>query len=107
MKYQEPSNSSFECEVLKAIYERRIELPDSAQELIPEANCKPDFLYKKEKIAIFCDGLVHDSTEQQQRDCIKRQELIDIGYEVMELKYKGNCTLKLCLTFGTYEFNAQ
>jgi superfamily II DNA/RNA helicase/very-short-patch-repair endonuclease len=92
-KYQElweqtDSNSSFEREVLKEIYERGIKLPDSAQELISEANCKPDFLYKKYKVAIFCDGSVHDFSEQQQRDRIKRQDLRDLGYEIIELNYK-------------------
>lgn len=81
-------NSSFEREVLKAIYQRGIKLPDSAQELISEANCKPDFLYKKYRVAIFCDGSVHDSPEQQQRDRIKRDNLQWCGYTVVELNYQ-------------------
>lgn len=60
---QTDPNSSFEREVLQQIYEKGIKLPDLAQELIPEANCKPDFLYKKYKVAVFCDGSVHDSLE--------------------------------------------
>ena len=85
---QTDPNSSFELEVLKEIYQRRIKLPDSAQELIPEANCKPDFLYKKYRIAIFCDGSVHDSPEQQQRDRTKRENLQWSGYQIIELNYK-------------------
>jgi very-short-patch-repair endonuclease len=86
---QTDPNSEFERIVLKAIYEQGIKLPDSAQELMPEANCKPDFIYKKAKIAIFCDGSVHDSEEQRQRDRILRENLEwNCGYQVIELNYK-------------------
>ncbi|MGB5715236.1 MAG: Zn-binding domain-containing protein, partial [Waterburya sp.] len=85
---QTDPNSSFEREILQQIYEKGIKLPDLAQELILEANCKPDFLYKKYKVAIFCDGSVHDSPEQQQRDSIKRDNLQWSGYTVVELNYK-------------------
>jgi very-short-patch-repair endonuclease len=92
---QTDPNSEFERVVLKAIYEQGIKLPDSAQELIPEANCKPDFIYKKARIAIFCDGSVHDSPEQQQRDHLKRENLHDCGYEFIELNYRQNWRAQL------------
>ena len=94
---QTDPNSSFELEVLQQIYEKGIKLPDSAQELIPEANCKPDFLYKDYKVAIFCDGSVHDSSEQQQRDRIKRDNLQWSGYQIIELNYQQNWQAKLDL----------
>ena len=88
---QTDPNSEFERVVLKAIYEQGIKLPDSAQELIPEAKCKPDFIYKKAKIAIFCDGSVHNSPEQQQRDHIQRENLEwNCGYQIVKLDYKKN-----------------
>lgn len=88
LKQTDP-NSEFERVVLKAIYEQGIKLPDSAQELIPEANCKPDFVYRKARIAIFCDGSVHDFPEQQQRDLVKRQNLEwNCGYQIIELNYQ-------------------
>ncbi|RMF22159.1 MAG: DUF1998 domain-containing protein, partial [Cyanobacteria bacterium J083] len=93
---QTDPNSEFERIVLKAIYEQGIKLPDSAQELIPEANCKPDFLYKKDRIAIFCDGSVHDSPEQQKRDRIKRENLEwNYGYQVFEFNYKQDWRSKI------------
>ena len=93
---QTDPNSEFERVVLKAIYEQGIKLPDSAQELIPEANCKPDFIYKKAKIAIFCDGSVHDSEEQQQRDRIQRENIEwNCGYQIIELNYKQDWRLLL------------
>ncbi|MGB5711141.1 MAG: helicase-related protein, partial [Waterburya sp.] len=95
LKQTDP-NSEFERVVLKAIYEQRIKLPDSAQELIPEANCKPDFIYKKAKIAIFCDGSVHDSPEQKQRDRIQRENLFwHCSYQVIELNYQEDWQSKL------------
>lgn len=95
LREQSDPNSSFEREVLQEIYKKGIKLPDSAQELIPEANCKPDFLYKKYRLAIFCDGSVHDAPEQQQRDRIKRQELRDLGYEIIELNYQQDWKSRL------------
>ncbi|BBD63222.1 DEAD/DEAH box helicase domain-containing protein (plasmid) [Nostoc sp. HK-01] len=73
---QTDPNSDFERVVLQEIYQRGYKLPDAAQELIPEANCKPDFIYKEEAIAIFCDGSVHDSPDKQKQDKIKRDNLI-------------------------------
>ena len=82
--------------VLKAIYEQGIKLPDSAQELIAETNCKPDFVYKKAKIAIFCDGSVHDSEEQQQRDRIQRDDLLYItGYMPVSISYQKDLLTQL------------
>ncbi len=93
---QTDPNSSFEREVLKEIYERGIKLPDSAQELISEANCKPDFLYKKYRLAIFCDGSVHDSPEQKQRDHFKRENLESVsGYFPISIDYQKNLQSQL------------
>lgn len=96
MLEQTDLNSEFERVVLNAIYEQGIKLPDSAQELIPEANCKPDFIYKKAKIAIFCDGSVHDSPEQQQRDRIQRENLESVnGYLPISINYQKDLQAQL------------
>lgn len=68
-------NSELERRVLEAIYHSDCPLPDSAQELLVEANCKPDFIYHQAKIAVFCDGSVHDSRHRQQRDERVRKDL--------------------------------
>lgn len=84
---QTDPNSEFERVVLSTIYEQGIRLPDTAQELIPEANCKPDFLYKKTKVALFCDGSVHDSPMQREQDRVIRENLQhNSGYEVISCK---------------------
>jgi ATP-dependent helicase YprA (DUF1998 family)/very-short-patch-repair endonuclease len=100
-KYQElftqtDANSDFEREVLQEIYQRGYKLPDTAQELIPEANCKPDFIYKDEKTAIFCDGSVHNSPEQKKQDQIERDNLrYNAGYQILTLRYDENWREKL------------
>lgn len=84
---QTDPNSEFERLVLTEIYERGLKLPDAAQELVTEANSKPDFVYNREKIVIFCDGSIHDHPEQQQQDWISRANLEDWGYYVSTLRY--------------------
>jgi hypothetical protein len=68
-------NSPLERQVLDFLYNSGMRLPDQAQHFIPEANCKPDFVYPQPAIAIFCDGSVHDSPGQQQLDRILRDNL--------------------------------
>jgi ATP-dependent helicase YprA (DUF1998 family) len=93
---QTDPNSAFEREVLKEMYQQGLKLPDTAQEFIPEANCKPDFLYKSAKIAIFCDGSAHDHPEQQQQDRIQRDNLeYNSGYRVISLHYSNNWTSQI------------
>nr|WP_281261734.1 DEAD/DEAH box helicase [Aphanothece hegewaldii] len=90
---QTDPQSNFERVVLQAIYEQGIKLPDAAQMLIEEANCKPDFVYKTSKIAVFCDGSVHDSPEQQERDHITRENLQWLtGYQVFTFSYRKDLT---------------
>jgi hypothetical protein len=93
---QTDPNSDFEREVLQAIYEQGYKLPDAAQLLIPEANCKPDFVYKEEAIALFCDGSVHDNPEQKKQDKIQRDNLrYNASYQVITLRYDENWREKL------------
>ena len=74
--------------MLDAIYQQGLKLPDTAQTFIEAANCKPDFLYTAEKVAIFCDGSVHDHPDQQEQDQIDRDNLkYTDGYYVLVLRY--------------------
>lgn len=93
---QTDPNSELERKVLKAIYERGMKLPDSTQTLIPEAKCKPDFLYQESKVAVFCDGSVHDTQEQQKQDQIQRDNLeYSFGYQVVSIRYDQNLSEQL------------
>ncbi|MBE9010406.1 DUF1998 domain-containing protein, partial [Pseudanabaenaceae cyanobacterium LEGE 13415] len=79
-------NSEFERDVLRFMYKEELRLPDAAQAVI--ANCQPDFVYQSPAIAIFCDGSVHDSSDQQKQDQIDRDNLkYHSGYTVITLKY--------------------
>ncbi len=90
LKQTDP-NSELEKQVLAAIHESGIPLPDAAQEFIEEANCKPDFIYFKAKVAIFCDGAVHDSPEKQESDRVLRQDLQFLtGYRVLSFRYDAD-----------------
>ncbi|MBW4637884.1 MAG: DEAD/DEAH box helicase [Gloeocapsa sp. UFS-A4-WI-NPMV-4B04] len=93
---QTDPNSEFERVVLGEIYQRGYKLPDAAQELILEANCKPDFLYKSNDIAIFCDGSVHDHPDKRLSDQIKRDDLrYNTSYTVLTFRYDEDWRTKL------------
>lgn len=93
---QTDPNSDFERVVLQEIYQRGYKLPDAAQELIQEANCKPDFVYQENAIALFCDGSVHDSPEQRRQDQIERDNLrYNMHYTVLTLRYDEDWGAKL------------
>jgi len=64
--------------------------------LIPESNCKPDFLYKENCIAVFCDGSVHDSPEKRKQDQIERDNLKhNTSYIVLTLRHDEDWAAKL------------
>ncbi|MEO0969774.1 MAG: hypothetical protein AAFX80_15950, partial [Cyanobacteria bacterium J06639_18] len=91
---QTDPNSEFERVVLQKIYQQGYKLPDAAQKLI--ADCKPDFVYSDDGIAVFCDGSVHDSPEKRKQDQIERDNLkYDSGYYVLTLKYNEDWVGKL------------
>jgi very-short-patch-repair endonuclease len=88
LREQTDPNSTFEREFLDELYQQGIKLPDSAQEIISEVNLKPDFVYKTTKIAIFCDGSVHDHPEKKEKDRIERENLkYSAGYQVLVFRY--------------------
>lgn len=80
-------NSDYEKQVLDAIYSQGLKLPEQAQFYFPQVQCKADFVYHNPKIAIFCDGSVHDLTSQQ--DSVTRQDLDFLtGYRVFTFNYQ-------------------
>jgi hypothetical protein len=87
--------SELERTFLNLAKEAGLSLPDEAQFYIEDANCKPDFLYKKKKIAVFCDGSVHDSPEQQIKDKTIRSNLTFLGYSVFIFRYDDDHQAKL------------
>ncbi len=79
--------SPLERKVLNAIYHAGLALPDYAQKLLSDPLCKPDFLYETLKLAIFCDGSVHDTSTQQEQDRQIRSDLQDKSYGVVTIRY--------------------
>ncbi|MEH2453738.1 helicase-related protein [Nostoc sp.] len=98
---QTDPSSQFERIVLEEIYKRGYKLPDSTQELIPETNYKPDFLYKEDGIAVFCDGSVHDSLEKRRQDKIERDNLKhSTTYHVLVLRHDEDWQTELTKLAG-------
>ena len=95
---QTDPKSALEREFLDELYQQGFKLPDSAQELILEVNVKPDFLYRDAKLAVFCDGSVHDHADQKEQDRISRENLrYTAGYNVLVIRYDENWKGKLSL----------
>lgn len=91
LRSQTDLNSKFEWIVLDEMYQRGLKLLNTAQELIPEANSKPDFLYKAAKVAVFCDGSAHDRPDQQKHDRLERDNLrYNTNYSIVVLCYDEN-----------------
>ena len=85
-------NSSLEHEFLNFLYERKLRLPDTAQNRpSPKVFVQPDFYYEREGIpgiCIFVDGSHHSTTEQQEADKNIRGELQDRGFRVVNIGYE-------------------
>lgn len=96
LRAQTDPNSAFEREFLDELYKQGIKLPDSAQEMISVRNVKPDFIYRDAKVAIFCDGSIHDHPEQQEQDRIARENLKYVeNYSVLVFRYDDDWRVML------------
>ena len=83
--------SPLEHEFLNFLYERKLRLPDTAQNRpSPEVFVQPDFYYEREGIpgiCIFVDGSHHSTPEQEEADKNIRGELQDRGFRVISIGY--------------------
>jgi len=61
-------------------------LPDEAQRLLMDAECRPDFFYRDRAVAIFIDGPVHERSDKAQQDAEVEQRLLDAGYSFLRFR---------------------
>jgi len=83
--------SALEKRFLERLYRTRRRLPDKAQHLIPEVPVSVDFYYEDPHggpgVCVFCDGQVHDAADARKRDEEIREDLRDLGYRVVTIRY--------------------
>lgn len=79
--------SELEVQWLDHIYNNGLVLPTHAQKLIESCHTRPDFLYKDKYTAIYIDGPIHDSPNQQAKDNEINESLDDSGWHVIRFRY--------------------
>ena len=80
------SRSELERRFIDHLYQGKLRLPDEGQKFLKDYYSNPDFFYEP-NVCIFCDGSVHDEPGQKEKDRITRQELKDLGYRVIVIRY--------------------
>lgn len=67
-RLQNLTQSDLERGWLTAVHDHSYRLPDSAQKLMEQIGCRPDFLYEHAKVVVWIDGPHHKYPERQDRD---------------------------------------
>lgn len=80
-------DSELERKWLKRLHEARLRLPSHGQYLIASCDTRPDFFYQDANTAIYIDGPVHDTPEQQKEDREITNRLTEAGYLVIRFHH--------------------
>ncbi len=67
-----------------------LRLPAQAQPLLKSYGTRPDFLYVRERVAVYIDGPPHDFPERQRRDESVTSTLEDAGYVVVRFHHEDD-----------------
>jgi len=87
---QRLAGSTLERLWLKHLMDKGHSLPSDAQVLVKSAGTRPDFLFKKECVAIYVDGPHHEYPEREKRDAEKTAAMEDLGYTVLRFHYEAD-----------------
>ncbi len=83
-------DSELERKWLKRVQEARLRLPSDGQYLIASCTTRPDFFYQDVNTAIYIDGPVHDTPEQQREDREMTNRLTGAGYLVIRFHHAAS-----------------
>ena len=88
----ERSETNLEQRFLAWLKERGHRMPHEAQVYVPEANARPDFVYRLPgaPVAVFVDGPVHADARVAERDAQAEQRLYDAGWDVVRFPHDAD-----------------
>ncbi|WGT47296.1 DEAD/DEAH box helicase [Tessaracoccus lacteus] len=84
------ADSELERRWIRLLVEGEYKLPDSAQPLLNDAGCRPDFAYSAERVVIFIDGPVHDRPDKAAEDDAVQERLLDAGYTCIRFSHDAD-----------------
>ena len=90
LRTQTDPASDMERKLLDYLYQNGLRLPDRAQVNMSHLGCyvSADFVYDRERIAVFIDGSVHDDAQIAKDDGYKRECLERLGWETLVWYYQ-------------------
>jgi hypothetical protein len=83
-------DSELERRWLRLVARRGLRLPDDAQPAVPEAESRPDFLYRSAMVAVYVDGPAHDFPERRERDAVVTDRMERLGYTVLRFGHEDD-----------------
>jgi very-short-patch-repair endonuclease len=87
---KQQAGSDLERQWLDYIARRGLHLPSDAQKFITKVGTRPDFLYDKQRVAIYVDGPPHDFPDRQQRDQAITTKMEDAGFVVVRFAHTAD-----------------
>jgi very-short-patch-repair endonuclease len=90
LRRQTDPQSDMERQLLDFLFNNGLRLPDQAQVNMSRLGCytSADFVFDKERIAVFIDGSVHDHERVAREDTFKRECLERLGWETLVWYYR-------------------